>query len=44
MTFKGVAFTCAAFYPNSIANFPVHLAKTYVGLFYGAISQKVWST
>ncbi|UKI14321.1 MAG: alpha/beta hydrolase [Clostridiales bacterium] len=35
MTFKGVAFTCAAFYPNSIANFPVHLAKTYVGLFYG---------
>lgn len=35
MNFKGVAFTCAAFYPNSIANFPLHIAKTYVGLFYG---------
>lgn len=35
MNFKGVAFTCAAFYPNSIAYIPVHIAKTYVSLFYG---------
>lgn len=40
MSFKGVAFTCAAFYPNSIANYPVHLAKTYVGLFYGGKKRK----
>ncbi len=35
LRFKALGFTCAAFYPNALANIPVHLTKTYVRLFYG---------
>lgn len=32
--FKALGFNCAAFYPNAISKIPVHIAKSYVRMFY----------